>query len=260
MSNNNPPQLVPPVNVPAQAVQAVPNPRRMYRQPELLHLFGIMLDILPIGPNEWQRVVDLHGEQYSGRDKDSIVRKFTQLHRRKIPTGDPNMPPEIRLAKRIKYGIGDKAELADGTGEYDMFARDDEHPETEVEGEDVYSQPEAVAPAPREHVFTDVSQQPAIVAVSQPPVVETSAASTPPRPKKGGLTSRGGKKDDFMCLMHLQMQNDSAQRAHEARMQAANAAQLNSIVASIASAYFGNVVTPTEKPVKKSKGKKGVDR
>ena len=256
MSNNNPPPLVPPVAVVTQVSQAPANPRRMYRQPELLHLFGIMLEILPIGPNEWQRVVDLHGEQYPGRDKDSIVRKFTALHRRKIPTGDPNMPPEIRLAKRIKYGIGDKAELADGTGEYDMFARDEGLPEVGAEGEDEESEPEPAPPALREPAFTDVNRPPATVAASRPPADDTNPVSTPPRKKLGGLTSCGGKKVDFMSLMHLQMQNDSAQRAHEARMQAANIAQLNTMVASIASAYFGNVVTPNEKPVKKAKHKK----
>ena len=183
MSNNNPPPHVPPVTVVTQVSQSPAKPRRMHRQPELLHLFGIMLEILPIGPNEWQKVVDLHSEKYPGRDKESIVRKFTTLHRRKIPTGDPNMPPEIRLAKRIKYGIGDKAEVADGTGEYDMFARDDEPPEVEIEGEDEDSEPQPV-PALREPVLTEVNQPPATVAASLPPAVETIAAITPPRTKK----------------------------------------------------------------------------
>ena len=165
------------------------------------------------------------------------------------------MPPEIRLAKRVKYGIGDKAEVADGTGEYDMFARDDEPPEVEIEGGDDESEPQP-APALREPVLTEVNQRPATVAASLPPAVESISPITPPRTKNVGLASRGDKKVDFMSLMHLQMQNDSAQRAHEARMQAANIAQLNSMVASIANAYFGSVATPTEKPATKPKRKK----
>ena len=175
---NNPPPLVPPRNEAAQAVQVVANPRRMYRQPELLHLFGIMLEILPIGPNEWERVVDIHSEVYPGRDKESIVRKYTALHRRKIPTGDPNMPPEIRLAKRIKYAIGDKAELADGTGEYDMFARDGD--QLELESEESDSQPGVVLPAVEdEPTVSSFNREPVVLAEENPPAAGTVEISPP---------------------------------------------------------------------------------
>ena len=46
------------------------------------------------------------------------------MHRRKIPTGDPNIPPEVRLAKRVKHLIGDKAEVCDGTEDFSMYNDD----------------------------------------------------------------------------------------------------------------------------------------
>ena len=41
----------------------------------------------------------------------SIRRKFASLHQKGIPTGDPNCPEEVHLAKRIKYDIGHRLQL-----------------------------------------------------------------------------------------------------------------------------------------------------
>ena len=56
------------------------------------------------------------------------------------------------------------------------------------------------------------------------------APRTPPKIKE---------KNDFMAMMHLQMLNDSKQRAHEMKMAAENRAQLTSLIGTIAGAYFG---------------------
>ena len=45
--------------------------------------------------------------EFLGRYVDSLRRKYTSIHREKVPTGDPNMPEEVRLAKKLKYMIGD---------------------------------------------------------------------------------------------------------------------------------------------------------
>ena len=67
---------------------------------ELMSLLETMKSLLPIGSEEWEAVVVEHFGNYPspGRDANSIRRKYTTLHRRKIPTGDPNMPPAVRLA------------------------------------------------------------------------------------------------------------------------------------------------------------------
>ena len=76
--------------------------------------------ILPIGPDGWESVVQEHSETYPGCDVDSIRRKFTSMYRKKIPIGDPNMPVKVRMVKRVKYLIGDRASIGGGTEEYDM--------------------------------------------------------------------------------------------------------------------------------------------
>ena len=90
-----------------------------YTREELLALFSVMERILPIGTEEWEQVVLDHSEQYPGRDVDSIRRKYNSLHRKQVPTGSPNMTPEIRAAKRIKCKIGEKADI--GGGEEEVF-------------------------------------------------------------------------------------------------------------------------------------------
>ena len=77
--------------------------------------------ILTIGPIEWESVAIENSNDFLGRDVDSIPRKYISLHRKKIPTGDLNIPMEVRMTKRVKYKIGDKAKLDDTTIKYDML-------------------------------------------------------------------------------------------------------------------------------------------
>ena len=79
-----------------------------------------MEKILPIGTDEWNKVPDEHSIEYSGKSVLSIRRRYQNLHRKNAPTGSPNMPDDIRQAKRIKLKIGKKAELSDGTEEFHL--------------------------------------------------------------------------------------------------------------------------------------------
>ena len=88
-----------------------------YTREELLALFVVMEWILPISTEEWEQVVLEHSEQYPGKDVDSMWRKYNSLHRKQVPTGSPNMAPEIRGAKRIKCKIGEKADISRGEDE-----------------------------------------------------------------------------------------------------------------------------------------------
>ena len=235
--NNPPPALLPP-----PAVKSQPVKRTMYRQCELMHMLEVMHGILPIGPQEWDMVVEAHTAQYPGRDVESLRRKYTSLHRKKIPTGDPNIPPEVRLAKRVKHLIGDKAEVCDGTDEFNMIDAGDEVPDDLVDEEkDIIVPPPASVP---------VDLSPA----TKPPHVPVTphknmglVAKSPPKIKE---------KIDFLEMMHLQMQADSQQRAHEMRMAADSRDQLNSMIGTIAGAYFGKKQSKkkvTKKPRKKKR-------
>ena len=53
-----------------------------------------------------------HGLQV--RNKESLKRKFRIRFITKIPTGDPNCPPEIRRAKNLYKLIKKKPDLSEG--------------------------------------------------------------------------------------------------------------------------------------------------
>ena len=79
-----------------------------------------MLQIMPIGGDDWEAVLEEHSILFPGREVESLRRKFSLLHRKKIPTGDPRCPEEVILAKRIKYQISSRADVGDGEEEMDL--------------------------------------------------------------------------------------------------------------------------------------------
>ena len=136
-------------------------PRTNWTQEELRYFLHLMEEILPIGPDEWELTVSRHAIPYSGRDVEGLRRKYNTLHRKKCPTGDPNIPWEVDLAKRIKFNIGEKACLGGGDEEYDL--------ETNT-----FSGPGALGTPPQDDYTT------------APPLVETPPAPAESRPRDGG--------------------------------------------------------------------------
>ena len=96
-------------------------PIKNYSHEEVMTMLELMEKILPIGTEEWEQVeTGLRDKFPPGRDKNSITRKYHQLYRRKIPTGDPNMPPEVRLAKKVQRDIGIKACIGHADEPFDL--------------------------------------------------------------------------------------------------------------------------------------------
>ena len=83
-----------------------------YSRDETLAFLDLMERDLPIGQQEWNAINEEHAHNWSLRGVDSLRRKYSELHRKKVPTGDPNIPPEVLAAKRIHYKIGRKAEIS----------------------------------------------------------------------------------------------------------------------------------------------------
>ena len=62
-----------------------------------------------------------HAQNYPGHDIESIRPKDNSLHRKQAQTANPNIPPEILAAKRVKHKIGDKADIGgEEEGNYDL--------------------------------------------------------------------------------------------------------------------------------------------
>ena len=97
-------------------------------------LLGCVKRTKPIGKIEWLQVLDCFNSQVGesrGRDEGGIRRKFRSLADRRVPTGDPNIPDEVRLAKDIDQDIVRKSELITGdnmSSESGEVIEDDEEP------------------------------------------------------------------------------------------------------------------------------------
>ncbi len=107
---------------------------------ELESLVETIEELLPIGYTEWECVWDRHVLLYPQQDQtvESLKRKFQVMVRAKIKTGNPNMPPHIRGAKRAYFAIVKKTDGSTGGGSDDSFfeARDDDSNHDEEESED----------------------------------------------------------------------------------------------------------------------------
>ena len=98
-----------------------------YSSEEILFLLSVCKNrVLPISGDDWDVVLSEHSVHYRDKNQtsESIHRKFSSLHPRrnnKIPTGDPNMPREVKIAaKHIRYKIIAKADLGDGTEDMNL--------------------------------------------------------------------------------------------------------------------------------------------
>ncbi len=90
-----------------------------YTSAEVHALLRLLEQMLPVDGEDWEEVARLHNLNFpnNGRDTAKLKRKFQQLYRVEMPTGDPMCPPDVRMAKRIREQIRDKAEINDGEGE-----------------------------------------------------------------------------------------------------------------------------------------------
>ena len=58
--------------------------------------------ILPIDAEGWTEVHDIFNSKHSSRGVEGLKRKFNKLANKPVPTGNPNIPEDVKLAKSIK--------------------------------------------------------------------------------------------------------------------------------------------------------------
>ena len=88
---------------------------------EIEHLLETIEDVIPIGNPDWKRIWQEHSARYPTKERtsESLKRKFQELARKKIPTGDPNCPPYVRDAKQIFYKIVQATDGSTGGSDVD---------------------------------------------------------------------------------------------------------------------------------------------
>ena len=95
------------------SIKAPPNSRKgklNFSLEEKNAMLNVMAEILPIDAKEWGQVMERTQEKTGiERTAPSLKRKFQTLHRKKIQTGNSNMPEEVLAAKRIFHKIRQRA-------------------------------------------------------------------------------------------------------------------------------------------------------
>ena len=93
-----------------------------YQFSEVDALLDILQDRLPASSDEWDGVTEVYNKQHPGRerDKDSLRRKFNSLHNKKVPTGDPSIPPQVKRAKYIMQEICARVDAGEGVDDEEL--------------------------------------------------------------------------------------------------------------------------------------------
>ena len=169
-----------------------------YSPVEITHLLEILQRVQPIGSEEWQQCVDEHNLVYPGRCKQSIMRKYATLYRKTIPTGDPNCPPAVKLAKKIKYLIGAKAAIGDGEEEFNL--EDTSFTATKPD-------PDAppVADPPLDDDSDDGNNEPPAVLQVEPLMLSHVPTRPRPRPVKRSYRGKDDTRSDFIQIYQMQL-------------------------------------------------------
>ena len=159
-----------------------------------------MEGILPIGTDEYDIVTSQQSQSFPGRDVDALRRKFNTLHQKRCPTGDPNMPWEVRQAKRVKYKIGDKASLGGGEETYNLE-------------DNTFGGDGVIGPVP-----ITLAQPNTSTTINQPTNAATASTSSLSTPSLRPRTPRASPNDDFMNIIKLQMMQEKEERMETARI------------------------------------------
>ena len=158
-----------------------------YTTEEVLHFLDVLEKHLPIGPAQWEAVIQEHID--AGYPEERYVvglrRKFNGLVQRKEPTGDPNCPVEVRRAKQISRMIEEKMDAA-----------------TEMEDEDFgFSTPFDDNNDDNNNIATGT----AATAAASSPVVPASAPSPVPAFRQRRAVSSVQTPADTMMNQYMQL-------------------------------------------------------
>ena len=115
------------------------------------------------------------------------------LHRKSAPTGSPNMPDDVRQAKKIKHLIGNKSQLGDGEDDFDL-----------VHGYDDPDAPDDI-PLGQPKEPTQPTQE------DTQPTQESLTQLVSVTPSKRTYRRSGTITAEFLQLYQLQLQQDRLQ-------------------------------------------------
>ena len=89
--------------------------------------------ILPIDAEAWTKVHDIFNSKHSPRGVEGLKRKFNKLANKPVPTGNPNIPEDVKLAKSIKGKLFRRSGATNLSDEEEEEEEDEEEEEEELD-------------------------------------------------------------------------------------------------------------------------------
>ena len=101
--------------------------------------------ILPVDAEGWTEVHEIFNSKHSSRGVEGLKRKFNKLANKPVPTGNPNIPEDVKLAKSIKGKLFRRSEATNLSDEEEEEEEEEEELDddavTETTDENIPSQP-----------------------------------------------------------------------------------------------------------------------
>ena len=73
-----------------------------FMKAETTTLLKTIEQILPIDAEAWNEVYDVFNSKHTPQGVEGLKRKFNKLANKPVPTGNPNMPEDVKLTKSTK--------------------------------------------------------------------------------------------------------------------------------------------------------------
>ena len=110
--------------------------------------------ILPIDAEAWNEVHDVFNSKHSLCGVEGLKHKFNKLANKPVPTGNPNMPEDVRLAKSIR------SKLFHRSGVTNLSEEEEEEEDIEEEEVNDNNNMETIDDnLPSQPIFTDTEVQ-----------------------------------------------------------------------------------------------------
>ena len=201
----------------------------------MLHLLGIIEVILPLNPEDWERVKEEHDKTYASKNRsvNALIGRFQTLHRTVEPTGDPNIPEEVRIAKTLRNMILEKTDGTTGSFHpSELFGEEEEDVSVPFDGAEDDSIEEGLGGT----VITNV-------AAGVPTTINTPRASTAvgSRTSSGGSTCAAGANGAHSSTAPAVTASASAARRGGTSLVSSSSGRRTPTVSTLAvSSRFGN--------------------
>ena len=143
--------------------------------------------ILPIDAEGWTEVHDIFNSKHSSRGVEGLKRKFNKLANKPVPTGNPNIPEDVKLAKSIKGKLFRRSGATNLSNEEEEEEEDEEEEEldddivAETVDENIPSQPLITEAEVQEILNNEEEENNSAIAVEvSEEVTDTQAAVVAP--------------------------------------------------------------------------------